>query len=64
MATYIYSCPVHGEIEIEHSMSADPEKFCPKCKEEGKDIEIKRVIAAPSSFILSGGGWSSSGYHK
>lgn len=64
MALYEYFCPMHGTIELIHSMKDPAVQFCPKCKEENNtETPIKRLISS-SSFILSGEGWASSGYSK
>lgn len=63
MPTYLYKCEEHGEFEEMHSIS-DKLEECPKCKAEGKKSETPtRLIAAGSTFILTGGGWASSGYN-
>lgn len=73
MPTYLYECPVHGEFEIEHSITEELD-FCPKCEEEAEgDLtimgrrshqKVKRLISAGTGFILTGGGWAASGYSK
>jgi putative FmdB family regulatory protein len=64
MPSYLYFCEKHNEFEAFHSITEELEE-CPKCKEEGKPPEKpKRLIAGGTSFILEGGGWSSSGYTK
>ena len=63
MPTYLYYCEEHGEFEEIHSITTQLNE-CPKCKAEGKNsAPPKRLIASGSTFILSGGGWASSGYH-
>lgn len=47
MPTYEYECPAHGEFEEYHSISIKLE-HCPKCQEEGKVQEIKRLISGGS----------------
>lgn len=61
MAFYEYECPVHKVFEVQQSIKEDALKHCPKCKEEGNEVEVKRLISS-TSFHLSGGGWASSGY--
>lgn len=62
MPTYTYRCETHGEFEFEHSIKEKLEE-CPKCKEEGLEPKkVERLISKGTSFILSGGGWASSGY--
>ena len=55
MPTYLYSCPVHGEFEEMHSITIVLE-HCPKCKEEGKENVVKRLIASatPGTMELTG----------
>ena len=55
MASYDYECSVHGVFEETHSIHIKLE-FCPKCKEEGKEVEVKRVIsyATPGTVELTG----------
>lgn len=60
MPAYVYSCPVHNEFEEIHSIKEKLE-HCPKCKEDGKEIPVKRLIAN-SSFILVGQCWASDRY--
>jgi len=57
---YEYKCPFHGEFEIEHSINQKLE-FCSKCKEEGKEQKVTRLISV-SNFILVGGGWGKDNY--
>ena len=62
MPTYTYYCEVHGEFEEVHPITQQLEE-CPKCKAEGKPPQaVKRLISGGSGFILTGGGWASSGY--
>lgn len=59
---YVYKCPVHGEFELEHSMSEKAEE-CPLCKEENLEPQkVQRLIAGGSSFILVGSGWARDNY--
>lgn len=57
MATYLYSCEVHGEMEIDHSIN-EKLTFCPECKKDGKKKKIKRLIAGNTSFELKGSCWA------
>lgn len=52
MPTYEYLCPEHGEFEEEHSIKIKLE-FCPKCKEAGKDQEIKRLISLGGKGVVT-----------
>lgn len=58
---YIYECPNHGEIEIEHKITDPPKEDCPKCQEDGKKVPIKRLIGK-TSFVLNGGRWGKTNY--
>ena len=51
MPTYLYKCPVHDEFEEEHSIKIKLE-FCPKCKEEGNDQKIERLINCSSKGVV------------
>lgn len=62
MPTYTYFCELHGEFEEIHSINTKLDD-CPKCQEEGLDPKkVKRLISKGGGFILTGGGWASSGY--
>jgi hypothetical protein len=72
MPTYLYSCPIHGEFEREHSIKEELE-FCPICEKEAQapneqageaypPQKVKRLIPKGGSFILLGGGWSPDNY--
>jgi len=61
MAVYLYECPEHGEFEIEHKMS-EKLQHCPRCKENGKETEVVRLIAGGTSFELKGTCWSKDNY--
>lgn len=61
MPTYLYSCDIHGEFEVEHSISEQLNE-CPHCKEEGKTSECPKRLISSTTFILSGGGWAKEGY--
>ena len=53
MPIYEYQCEACGhQLEIMHSISAEPERKCPAC---GKSALIK-LVSAPS-FQLKGTGW-------
>lgn len=47
MPTYEYECPVCGEFEEYHSIMIKLE-HCPKCKEDGKETQVKRLISGGS----------------
>lgn len=44
MPTYEYECPKHGIFEEFHSILIKIE-HCLKCKEEGIEQEVKRLIS-------------------
>ena len=58
---YEYECVEHGVFEVQQKISDEPLKLCPKCQEEGKETEVKKLISL-SSFQLVGGGWANNGY--
>lgn len=47
MPTYEYECPEHGIFEEYHSIKIKLE-FCSRCKENGKNQEVKRLISGGS----------------
>lgn len=52
--TYEYLCTACGHHwEAEQSISAEPLKTCPECKQEA----AKRQVSGGAGFILKGGGW-------
>jgi putative FmdB family regulatory protein len=51
MPTYEYFCEVHGEFEEEHSITIKL-THCSKCKEEGREQEIKRLISLGGKGIV------------
>lgn len=51
MPTYNYECSTHGEFEIEHSIKIKLE-FCPKCKEEGVEHPVKRLISLNGKGVV------------
>ena len=61
MPTYDYVCKACGEeIEIFHSMTADPKKKCPAC---GK-LKLKRQIGAGGGLIFKGSGFYITDYRS
>jgi putative FmdB family regulatory protein len=62
MPRYDYHCPIHGEIEIEHSIHTVI-NHCPKCLEDNVKTDVKRLISK-TSFVLEGQGWSKDNYAK
>jgi len=63
MSTFLYECKIHGEFEVEHSISTELQE-CPKCIEEGKKSEKPKRLITASNFILKNGGWAREGYSK
>jgi putative FmdB family regulatory protein len=61
MPTYLYQCDIHNEFEHQHSITEELE-FCPKCREEGRETKVKKLIASGGTFMLKGGGWAAQGY--
>jgi putative FmdB family regulatory protein len=65
MPTYDYECEKHGNFELFQSISSDPIKICPKCKDDGfgenNCPKVKRLISK-SSFVLVGSGWAKDNY--
>jgi putative FmdB family regulatory protein len=57
MATYDYQCSeCNFKEEQIHSMKENPLFFCPICKEDGKEIQMKKVFTINTSgFIIKGG---------
>jgi len=63
MAYYDYQCPVHGIIEIEHSVTVKMTE-CPECAKDNIKTDITRLISKGTKFVLLGGNWSDNGYGK
>lgn len=51
MPTYEYFCETHGEFEETHSITIKL-THCPKCKEEGIEQEIKRLISLGGKGVV------------
>lgn len=65
MPTYDYRCNECQLVrEITHSIKEDPYILCPKCKLEGKDMKMERLISLNKSggFIFKQ--WTESMVHK
>lgn len=63
MSTFLYECKIHGEFEVEHSITIELDE-CPKCKSEGLPQEKPKRLITSSNFILKGGAWAREGYSK
>jgi putative FmdB family regulatory protein len=62
MPTYLYRCDVEEvEFEVVHSITEELQG-CPKCEEAARPSHLPKRLIAPTSFVLMGGGWASSGY--
>ena len=65
MPSYLYLCQDendnHGEFEAVHPITEQLSE-CPQCKEKGAPAKAPKRLIAGSSFVLTGGGWASSGY--
>jgi putative FmdB family regulatory protein len=56
--TYEYACTAcHHAWEREQRITAEPERDCPKCKQQ----TARRLIASKGAFVLNGSGWFRSG---
>jgi hypothetical protein len=52
MPTYLYTCPIHGKFEEEHSIKIKLD-FCSKCTEEGKlDVPVERLINCVTKGVV------------
>jgi putative FmdB family regulatory protein len=62
MPCYLYYCDVEKvEFEAIHSITEELQE-CPKCAEAERPSHLPKRLIAPTSFVLIGGGWGSSGY--
>lgn len=76
MPTYIYKCPVHGEIEVEQRITDPKLERCPRYVGHAlasMDVPlpvrvdlcarpIERLISGGTGFQLKGSGWAKDGY--
>lgn len=61
MPTYDYKCRnCNKEVEIFHSISAEPETVCPLCKTEG----LEKMVSSGSGIIFKGSGFYETDYKK
>ncbi|MGI6680375.1 MAG: FmdB family zinc ribbon protein [Bdellovibrionota bacterium] len=64
MPIYEYECPNCGKFEVLQKVNEEKLKECPKCKEQGKSVQVEKLISH-SSFVLKGTGWYETDYaHK
>ena len=61
MPTYDYSCDAcEHEFEIFESISAEPQKKCPKCKKN----KLRRLFGAGAGLIFKGSGFYQTDYRS
>jgi putative FmdB family regulatory protein len=61
MPTYDYSCDAcHHEFELFQSISAPPEKKCPKCKKN----KLRRLFGAGAGIMFKGSGFYQTDYRS
>lgn len=62
MPTYEYYCSsCDKDIEVFHSIKADPITVCPECDKKGK---IKRKISSGAGIIFKGSGFYETDYKR
>src|SRR5437868_1231671 len=61
MPTYDYSCDAcHHEFEVFESITAQPQKKCPKCKKN----KLRRLFGAGAGLIFKGSGFYQTDYRS
>ena len=61
MPTYDYECDACGHtFELFQSISADPEKKCPKCKK----LKLRRLIGTGAAVMFKGSGFYQTDYRS
>jgi len=61
MPTYDYSCDAcQHEFEVFESISAEPQKKCPKCKKN----KLRRLFGAGAGLIFKGSGFYQTDYRS
>jgi len=61
MPTYDYSCDAcKHEFEVFESISAEPQKKCPKCKKN----KLRRLFGAGAGLIFKGSGFYQTDYRS
>src|SRR6185436_1128823 len=59
MPTYDYACDAcHHEFEVFESITAEPQKKCPKCKKN----KLRRLFGAGGGLIFKGSGFYQTDY--
>ncbi len=61
MPTYDYECDAcDHKFELYQSISADPEKTCPKCKKK----KLRRLIGTGAAIVFKGSGFYQTDYRS
>jgi putative FmdB family regulatory protein len=61
MPTYDYECDAcEHKFELYQSISADPEKVCPKCKKK----KLRRLIGTGGAIVFKGSGFYQTDYRS
>jgi putative FmdB family regulatory protein len=61
MPTYDYSCDAcKHEFEVFESITADPQKKCPKCKKN----KLRRLFGAGAGLVFKGSGFYQTDYRS
>lgn len=61
MPTYDYECDAcHHEFEVFESITAEPQKKCPKCKKN----KLRRLFGSGAALVFKGSGFYSTDYRS
>ena len=61
MPTYDYSCDAcEHEFEVFESITAEPQKKCPKCKKN----KLRRLFGAGAGLVFKGSGFYQTDYRS
>ena len=61
MPTYDYSCDAcHHSFEVFESITAEPQKKCPKCKKQ----KLRRLFGAGAGLVFKGSGFYQTDYRS
>jgi putative FmdB family regulatory protein len=61
MPTYDYSCDAcHHSFEVFESITAEPQKKCPKCKKQ----KLRRLFGAGAGLVFKGSGFYHTDYRS